>query len=195
MDRPRGRRKDERLAPEAWQEAALAAIARDGLAAVRIDVLAAELGVTKGSFYWHFADRDALLDAALLRWVQTHGEPAAAKLRATRDPRERLHRLLRQAVGASLGVTVQARLLGELGDARVRAALREVREARLALLHDTYAELGFDGPQAADRALATYAVYVGLLQLAREGGVSWQEAGLSRTLEGLLTSAPPPPHS
>ncbi|MGW4536011.1 TetR/AcrR family transcriptional regulator [Nocardia sp. NPDC004340] len=46
-----------------WIDAGLAALANGGLDAVRVEVLAKTLGVTKGGFYGYFADRDALLDA------------------------------------------------------------------------------------------------------------------------------------
>ena len=186
-DRPRGRPKEERLARVDWEDAALAAIAAGGLAGVRVEPLAAELGVTKGSFYWHFDNREALVEAALVRWVDLHGAPALVKLERIEDPRERLRTLLRQAVQASLATTVQARLLSEVDDERVRRALREVTDARLALLRATFAQLGFAPDQAAERALATYATYLGLLQLAREGSKAWKES-LAGTLDRLMTS-------
>src|SRR5438876_4920557 len=57
-----------RLTREDWITAALAAIADGGLAAVGVEPPAARLGATKGSFYWHFENRDALLQAAIRRW-------------------------------------------------------------------------------------------------------------------------------
>ncbi|MFP5354956.1 MAG: TetR family transcriptional regulator [Gemmatimonadota bacterium] len=51
-----------------WLEAAVAALAEGGVAAVRVEVLAARLGVTKGSFHWHFRDRAALLEGLLALW-------------------------------------------------------------------------------------------------------------------------------
>src|SRR3954453_8612881 len=56
------------LTSDDWTRAALEALARGGLAAVAVEPLAKELGATKGSFYWHFADRSALLEAALDLW-------------------------------------------------------------------------------------------------------------------------------
>ena len=53
-----------------WAEAALQLIAEKGLGALTVDALAARLGVTKGSFYWHFAGRADLLAAALARWEE-----------------------------------------------------------------------------------------------------------------------------
>ena len=57
-----------RLSAEDWALAALDVIAESGLAAVAVEPLARRLGVTKGSFYWHFPSREALLVAALERW-------------------------------------------------------------------------------------------------------------------------------
>src|SRR3546814_7480606 len=57
-----------RLSAEDWAQAALDLIAEHGVAAVAVEPLARRLGVTKGSFYWHFQSRDALLQAALARW-------------------------------------------------------------------------------------------------------------------------------
>ncbi|MDA3648866.1 TetR/AcrR family transcriptional regulator [Saccharopolyspora indica] len=57
-----------RTPPAKWIEAGLRALAAGGPEAVRIDPLAKTLGATRGSFYWHFADRGALLEAMLDTW-------------------------------------------------------------------------------------------------------------------------------
>jgi len=57
-----------RLAADDWLEAALATLVSGGIEAVQITVLARDLGVTRGSFYWHFESREALLDALLTEW-------------------------------------------------------------------------------------------------------------------------------
>lgn len=56
------------LQPGDWIRAALARLSEEGIEAVRVEVLARELGVSKGSFYWHFRDRQDLLDKALAHW-------------------------------------------------------------------------------------------------------------------------------
>ena len=58
------------LTPADWEQEALAMIAEKGIAALRIEPLARRLGITKGSFYWHFPGRDELLLQALTRWEQ-----------------------------------------------------------------------------------------------------------------------------
>lgn len=61
-------RNDPRLGAGDWTAAALEALTRGGIEAVQITVLARKLGVTRGSFYWHFESREALLDALLKEW-------------------------------------------------------------------------------------------------------------------------------
>lgn len=56
------------LDADAWADAALNELAAHGIDRVRVELLAKQLGVTKGSFYWHFKDRDALLARMLDRW-------------------------------------------------------------------------------------------------------------------------------
>lgn len=52
----------------AWIEAAIDVLAKEGVGGLRVEVLAKTCGVTKGSFYWHFKDRQDLLSAVLERW-------------------------------------------------------------------------------------------------------------------------------
>ena len=63
-----GRGRNQRLSADDWAQAALDMIAEQGVGSVAVEPLARRLGVTKGSFYWHFPSRDALLQAALERW-------------------------------------------------------------------------------------------------------------------------------
>src|SRR3954470_16747939 len=94
------------LAAEDWTGAALDALARGGLAAVAVEPLAKELGTTKGSFYWHFADRDALIAAALTRWEKRDTELVIAAIEDGEDASVRLRHLLElvfRAVGVGSG--------------------------------------------------------------------------------------------
>ncbi len=158
-----------RLSREDWEQAALAAIAADGLAAVAVEPLAARLGVTKGSFYAHFASRDELVDAALARWERSHGA-SLDELRSIADPRARLREAWRYAItfAGSHRPSVHVRLLGEHRDPRVREALQRVSRQRIARLEATFRELGFTPAVAGRRARLAYATYIGLLQLAQE---------------------------
>ncbi|MEM9911878.1 MAG: helix-turn-helix domain-containing protein, partial [Pseudomonadota bacterium] len=68
MEALQTRAKQDRLSQDDWLSAALALLMESGVEAVQITVLARKLGVTRGSFYWHFASRDALLDALIDHW-------------------------------------------------------------------------------------------------------------------------------
>jgi AcrR family transcriptional regulator len=56
------------LHPDDWLDAAFTRLSEQGIEAVRVEVLARDLGVSKGSFYWHFRDRGNLLEKMLSRW-------------------------------------------------------------------------------------------------------------------------------
>lgn len=158
----------KQLSPEDWERAALEAIVDGGLHAVAVEPLARRLGVTKGSFYSHFRDRAELVDAALRRWEQAHIDAFIASLQQSDDPATQLEALLTLATRAARKGTIQARLLLESDDARVRAALKRVTDVRLLRLETIFAQLGHSGAAGARRATLAYAIYIGLLQLARE---------------------------
>ena len=85
--------RSTRLSAEDWAQAALDLIAELGVAAVAVEPLARRLGVTKGSFYWHFPSRDALLVAALERWEKVEQETVFGTLEVIADPAQRLRAL------------------------------------------------------------------------------------------------------
>ncbi len=72
------RRHSARIDGNAWIQAALSILAERGISGVRVETLAKQLGVTKGSFYWHFKDRDALFDALLDSWRRVLTRPSRA---------------------------------------------------------------------------------------------------------------------
>ncbi|HTE56520.1 MAG TPA: TetR/AcrR family transcriptional regulator [Kofleriaceae bacterium] len=158
---------EARLSTADWVAAALDAVAEDGLAGVAIEPLARRLGVTKGSFYWHFADRDALLAAALTHWESSHTERIIDELEDVSDPRERLARL----IGGVLAGGRSDRIHIALATAKhpvVRETLARVTHRRLVYLQSCYAELGQPQREAHRSALLAYAAYVGMVHLRFE---------------------------
>jgi AcrR family transcriptional regulator len=154
-----------RLSRERWIEAALDALADGGVAAVAVEPLAARLGVTKGSFYWHFRDRDGLLAAALEEWEQTGTEELIRRLDEIADPRERLTEWARRVLGAD-----KARLVALHAAADhpiVAPVLRRTTERRLQYLAALLQDAGVPPPAARRRARLLYAADLGLYQIAR----------------------------
>lgn len=153
---------------EDWELAALDAIREGGLAGVAVEPLARRLGVTKGSFYWHFKDRSALLDAAIHRWEHHYGEPPEQIL-PDASPRERLEAIVAKAVEVSQDDTVHARMVVEAAsDPRVAAAVARITERRLDGLAALLRAGGLTPAVARARATMLYATFMGLQQLHRE---------------------------
>jgi AcrR family transcriptional regulator len=151
-----------------WAEAALQMIAESGLGALTVDALAARLGVTKGSFYWHFGGRTDLLRAALGRWEQRTTTEAMKGLDAIADIRTRLELMLDASSQPPRSRSLYAALAEAAEDPVVRQSLNRVASARIGYLDTCYRALGLTPPLAKARALLTYAAYRGLLQLAHE---------------------------
>ncbi len=156
-----------RLTRDDWTDAALAAIAEGGLPAVAVEPLAARLGTTKGSFYWHFANRDALLEAALTRWEERTTTEVIAELdRAPDDPAGRLRLLIIRVIGMAERDPVGPALLANAGHPLVAPLLARVTKARLGVIARLFQRLGFPAAEARSRALLAYSAYLGHAQLA-----------------------------
>src|SRR5882724_2007720 len=151
-----------------WAQAALQLIAEAGLGALTVEALAARLGVTKGSFYWHFKGRSELLAGALGRWEHRATTEAITGLSAVTDALQRLHLMLDAASQAPRSRSLYAALAEAAEDPVVRQVLNRVASARIAYLEASYRELGLAQPLAQAKAVFAYAAYRGRLQLAHE---------------------------
>jgi AcrR family transcriptional regulator len=148
-----------------WVEAGLAELARGGIEAVRVEVLATRLGVTKGGFYRRFRDRRALLDALLETWVR--GREVAIEQQTelgTNDAAERLKSLIQlysQRVSAH-GIAIELAIRQwARSDPTAAAAAAKVDAARLKRVAGLYRQLGLDARQAEARAVLFYAFIFG----------------------------------
>ena len=164
--------KRESLTAADWTEAALAALARGGLTAVAVEPLAKKLGATKGSFYWHFADRNELLEAALVLWEKRDTDRVIGAIAHADDAVTRLRNLLHLAF-ASVPVgstgpagTVELALQASASHPLVATTLRRVTKRRLAYLTQLYTELGLSPARARDRGLLAYTAFLGHAQVA-----------------------------
>jgi AcrR family transcriptional regulator len=159
----------KRLSAQDWVDAAVAALGSGGVAAVAVEPLAARLGATKGSFYWHFANREALLGAALAHWERTATDDVIAVVEAEPDARSRLHRLMGIALGGDPehpGERMELALLATADHPLVAPVLERVTARRLDYLQRQFVELGFPAAEARRRGLLAYTAYLGHAQLA-----------------------------
>ncbi len=148
---------------EAWIEAALQALADGGPEAVRIEGLAARLGVSKGGFYWHFKDRAALLEEMLGSWEQrvvgdviaeVESEPAA--------PRDKLQHLFALASSASDLMPIELALRDwARRDREVAARLHRVDNRRMDYLRQLFRPICRDEDEAEARSILAFSLFIG----------------------------------
>jgi AcrR family transcriptional regulator len=160
-----------RLSATDWEQAALDVLAQGGVAAVAVESLARTLGVTKGSFYWHFPTREALLKAAIDRWEQRDEDRVIAHVERIADPRERLRELFQRVSREVQSHLVYAALLQASDHPLVQPVIERISRRRLALLTAAYAEAGFEPRAAQHRARLAYTAYSGFLQLNQRHGM------------------------
>jgi AcrR family transcriptional regulator len=180
-----------RLSRDDWITAALAAVADGGLAAVGVEPLAARLGTTKGRFYWHFENRDALLEAAIGRWEKETTTDVVAEITAARDaPASQFRRLVVGVINRAEQDRVGPALLANAAHPAVAPALERVTAARLKLTATVFRRLGFPPAEARRRALLAYSAYLGHGQLAHStpGVLPATRAGRRAYLNDVIRS-------
>lgn len=160
MDKVRSTKRDQ-LGRDDWVRGALAVIAADGFHALSVDGLAKRMRVTRGSFYWHFADRAALVRAALAHWEDQCTRQVIVGMEELPTPVLRLRALLAVAFIRSDVSDIEIKLAEGAGDPAIQESLARVTSLRLDTLARLFADLGFSAEEAAARARLTYATYLG----------------------------------
>ena len=155
----------EALDRAAWIAGALDIVAQDGIDGLRVESLAKHLGVTKGSFYWHFKDRRDLIDAVLDDWragrirdirKQTATEPGG-ELAALRHTIE-VYAAARNRKGISIEAAIR---IWARQDANGLAVVEEVDAERLECTRRLFLALGLPPAEAAARSALLYAYVFG----------------------------------
>ncbi|WP_412540636.1 TetR/AcrR family transcriptional regulator [Longispora sp. K20-0274] len=156
-----------RLTREDWTRAALDAMARGGPSAVAVEPLAKILGATRGSFYWHFTDREALLVAALELWERVATEDMIAAMSKIRNPLDRLRTLLHEALRdrRPSDAYLEPSIVAHAHDPVVAPVLRRVTDRRIGYLAECYRELGMAPDAARRQGVVAYAAYLGWVEL------------------------------
>ena len=156
-----GVNRSEPLGRQDWIAAGLAAMAEGGVDAVRVDPLAKSLGITRGSFYWHFSDRRALLDAVLEAWAAQQTDAVIARAEALgRPPAETLRELLRLCFEDD-GRMEKALRSWATQDADVARTIGAVDGRRIAHLANLIKQSGVPAAPAESRARLAYRTWLG----------------------------------
>ena len=157
-----------------WVVAGLDALRKGGVAEVRVERLAADLGITKGSFYWHFRSRGELLEALLEFWSREMTDAEFERLQAIRaNLAGRLLALAEDVLEKGMGRYDPAIRAWARGDRKVAAAVGQVDRRRVRVLTRFFEEGGFSAGDARVRARLFYTFLLGEPQVRaprREAG-------------------------
>ena len=178
-----------------WVEAGLQALADSGPGAVRVEVLAKQLGVTKGGFYGYFADRDALLEAMLDAWERESTDEVIERVeREGGDPRAKIVRagVLTFSSDRLLPIDLAIRDWARHDEA-VAERLRRVDNRRMALLREMIGTFCPDPGEVEARSLIAFCVAIGEHFLAADHGDRTRAQVLAAAVDLLLDRTPPPP--
>jgi AcrR family transcriptional regulator len=177
-----------RLSREDWVRTALDVIADRGVDSVVIDDLAELLGATKGSFYWHFPSREALLVAAVELWEEERTAVGHRLLVEVANPRERLRQLFAEAFAYSHAGRIEAAFVAHADVAGIGPVIRRTTRRRIEFTAAALRSLGLRPAQARRRAQIAYGAYLGLyaLRVSDAGEVPVDGRRLSAFVDELL---------
>jgi AcrR family transcriptional regulator len=178
------------LQPADWIRAAFQRLSSDGLEAVRIEVLARDLGVSKGSFYWHFQDREDLLRKMLEQWETEEAEWLAAAISGVHSPAARWARLVnRSAHPQKLRFEASLRAWARK-DVSVAARVADLERKRMQYISSVLQDTGFSPHAAESWAEMLFLIYLGWLdRTTRDSEFHEQNRDLGDFLSEMVLAA------
>lgn len=150
----------ERLTAQDWIDFALTTLAREGFDALKADVLARKLGVSRGSFYWHFSDLGTFHARVIEHWKQRTTEAIIADLERYDPGEERLETLVRRGFGHDAVLEIRMRSWADT-NAEAARVLSDIDRRRREYIEQMLVEAGVAPSLAATRAQILYWTYLG----------------------------------
>lgn len=176
-----------RLSVDDWTSAALGLLAREGVSAVKISTLCEELAVTKGSFYWHFADINALMAAVADRWCAIQNDAVRGlDLLAAVPVLQRLERMAGLLIDDGAWSVERAVRDWGRSNEQVADSVRGLDQRILEVVTSTMVELGFGEQDARLRAGAL--VYAGIGFVHGRGSLPTPTLEEVREIMAVLTA-------
>lgn len=156
-----------------WIKEGLVVLAESGMEAIRVEPLAKRINVTKGSFYWHFKDRNDLLNAILAEWIQLDTNSIIERVnQIDAPPRSKLLKLFELAVtdnelipGLADGRIERAIRAWATNDKKVANLIAQIDQKRLDYTKALFVEIGFSDVEALARARLAYYSLIGELTI------------------------------
>lgn len=181
-----------RLSREDWVDAAYARFRDGGISAVSVEAVARDLGATKGSFYWHFDDRSALVNDVLARWEDLETERLIEIVEQVDDPTERLAKLLEVIAHRTTERSGERTLFAEASALGITDVVARASERRVSYTARLLEAAGIDASDARRRAVIIVAAVVGYQQLVAGGWDPGGETEPRALIETLFAIVTPP---
>jgi AcrR family transcriptional regulator len=173
----------------AWIEAALQALGTGGPDAVRVEALAAGLGVSKGGFYWHFKDRQALLEEMLDSWEKTVVEDVITSIESQpADPRAKLQQLFELAPSVDFAVELALRDWSRR-DSDVAERLHRIDNRRMAYLRLLFAQFCANENDVEARSMLAFSLFIGSYFIVAEHDGKTRAQVLQLAIDRLLSES------
>jgi AcrR family transcriptional regulator len=150
----------DQLSAKDWLDQGLKVLAERGFTALKAEPLAKAMGVSRGSFYWHFADISAFHAAILKHWREVAAEGIIANLEAATGHDDSLQLLLRQAFGGKLALENAVRIWAT-HDPLARRAVQAIDRRRATYVERLLRAAGLAPKVARSRARILYWAFVG----------------------------------
>jgi AcrR family transcriptional regulator len=150
----------DQLSATDWLDQGLKTLARSGFTALKAEPLAKAMGVSRGSFYWHFADVGAFHAAVLRHWREVAAEQIIANLEASSGHGNPLSLLLHQAFASKPALEKAVRSWASF-DPAARAAVQAIDRRRLNYVEKMLRESGLGTDIARARAQILYWAFLG----------------------------------
>jgi len=155
-----GPTRSDQLSAKDWLDQGLKTLASDGFTALKAEPLAKAMRVSRGSFYWHFADIAAFHAAILARWHEVAAEQIIANVEAASKDEDPLALLLRRVFGERLMLERAVRTWASV-DPAARAAVQAIDRRRLNYVEGLLAQSGLAAELARARAQILYWAFLG----------------------------------
>lgn len=194
MPSPRRRRAGRKaeVTREDWIEAGLSELGRNGAGALRLDTLCRALGITKGSFYWYFENREAFLQELVQTWERRDTLALIERVEAIGgSPRDRLRNLFREANSGRVDFRIE-QAIRQWGNASpdIRRLLHEADRKRSDYLSGLFRALGADAALADTQARLLYGLIFGEAMIYRRETRAERLARQEAALAAILTLSP-----
>jgi AcrR family transcriptional regulator len=150
----------DQLSARDWLDQGLKTLAKSGFTALKAEPLAKAMGVSRGSFYWHFADIGAFHAAILKHWREVAAEQIIANIEAASKDQNPLPLLLRRVFGERLALENAVRTWASV-DPAARAAVQAIDQRRLSYVEKLLKQSGLPDDVARARAQILYWTFLG----------------------------------